>query len=92
MVACFPRLWPIFGAVFAVDRPAGAVVEGLQALHHPGLVAELPASLTAGAPFLYHPPVRTAGFFESFHVTRQLNFSSSLINYVKMATWRERHN
>jgi len=58
-----PRLGPILGAVFAVDGPVGAVVERLHALHHPGLVAQLPAGLTAGTPFLHHPPVSTAGSF-----------------------------
>lgn len=56
-----PGLRTFFGAVFAVDGPAGTVVERLHTLHHPGLVAELPAGLTAGTPLLHHPPVSTAG-------------------------------
>lgn len=66
MVAGFPRLWTILGAVFAVDGPVGAVVERLHALHHPGLVAQLPAGLTAGSPLFHHPPVSTAGSLKAF--------------------------
>lgn len=60
VVTGLPGVRPILGAVFAVDGPVGAVVERLHALHHPGLVAELPAGLTAGTPLLHHPPVSTA--------------------------------
>lgn len=61
-----PRLGTALGAVLAVDESVGAVVERLHALHHPGLVAKLPAGLTAGAPLLHHPPVITAGSLKSF--------------------------
>ena len=75
MVADSPRLRAILGAVFAVDGPVGAVVERLHALHHPGLVAQLPAGLAAGAPLFHHPPVGTAGsFLKGFPVTRQFNY------------------
>lgn len=59
VVADSPRFRSIGGTVFAVDWPAGAVVESLHALHHSGLVAKFPAALTAGAPVLHHPPVST---------------------------------
>lgn len=67
-----PGLWAILSAVFAVDRPVGAVVERLHALHHPGVVAELPAGFTAGTPLFHHPPVSTAGFL--FLYNRNYNF------------------
>lgn len=52
--------------MFAVDGPVGAIVERLHALHHPGLVAELPAGLTAWSPLFHHPPVSTAGSLKRF--------------------------
>lgn len=55
MVAGLPGVRPVLGAVFAVDRSVGAVVELLHALHRPGLVAQLPAGLTAGTPLFHHP-------------------------------------
>lgn len=61
-----PHIRAIISAVFAVDRPACAVVERLHALHHPGLVAELPAGLTAGTPVFHHPPVSAAGIKSAF--------------------------
>lgn len=79
VVTGFPGLWTVLGAVFAVDRPVGAVVERLHALHHPGLVAELPAGLTAGTPLFHHPPVSTAGF----RVTQQLQL------LIFPLTWHE---
>lgn len=66
MVTGLPRLRPILGAVFAVDGPVGAVVKRLHALHRPGLVAELPAGLTAGTPLFHDPPVSTAGSLKRF--------------------------
>lgn len=61
LVARSPAVWTVPGAVFAVHGLVGAVVLRLHALHHPGLVAQLPAGLTASAPLLHHPPVGTAG-------------------------------
>lgn len=73
-----PGLRTVLGAVFAVDGPVGAVVERLHALHHPGLVAELPAGLTAGTPLLHHPPVSTGGSLKRFpcHMAINIFFSS----------------
>lgn len=50
-----PHLGSIVGAVFAVDRSVGAVVEDLHALNHSALVAQLSTGLTAGTPLLHHP-------------------------------------
>lgn len=55
-----PGLGTVLGAVFAVDRLVGAVVQRLHALHHSGLVAHLPTGLAAGSPLFHHPPVSTA--------------------------------
>lgn len=74
-----PGLWTVLGAVFAVDRPVGAVVESLHALHRSGLVAELPAGLTARTPLFHHPPVSTAGF----RATQQLQL------LIFPLTWHE---
>lgn len=59
MVAGSPGLGPVLGAVFAVHRLVGAVVQRLHALHSSGLVAQLPAGLAAGTPLLHHPPEGT---------------------------------
>lgn len=75
VVAGSPGLWTVLGAVFAVDRPVGAIVERLHALHHPCLVAKLPTGFAAGTPLFHHPPVSTA----SFHVIQQLHFSSPVV-------------
>lgn len=63
MVAGSPGLGPVLGAVFAVHRLVGAVVQRLHALHSSGLVAELPAGLAAGTPLLHHPPEDTVTLF-----------------------------
>lgn len=60
MVTGSPGLGTVLGAVFAVDRLVGAVVQRLHALHHSGLVAHLPTGLAAGSPLFHHPPVSTA--------------------------------
>lgn len=75
MVAGLPHLRAVLGAVFAVDGPVGAVVERLHALHHPGLVAQLAARLTAGTPLFHHPPVSTAGSMKSFPCHTGITFS-----------------
>lgn len=61
MVTGSPGVWTLLGAVFAVHGLVGSIVLRLHALHHPGLVTELPAGFTAGAPLLHHPPASTAG-------------------------------
>lgn len=58
VVAHSPHFRSTGGAVFAVDRPVGAIVQRLHALHRPGLVAELPTGFTAGSPVFYHPPLK----------------------------------
>lgn len=63
MVAGSPGVGPVLGAVLAVHRLVGAVVQRLHALHSAGLVAELPAGLAAGTPLLHHPPEGTVTLF-----------------------------
>lgn len=60
MVTGSPGVWTVFGAVFAVHGLVGSIMLRLHALHHPGLVTQLPAGFTAGTPLLRHPPVSTA--------------------------------
>lgn len=71
MVAGSPHLWTIVSAVFAVHHLFAAVVECLHTLHHPGLVAELPAGLAAGTPLFHIPSVHRSTAYEeiglSFH-------------------------
>lgn len=63
MVAGSPAFGPVLGAVFAVHRLVGAIVQRLHALHSSGLVAELPAGLAAGTPLLHRPPEDTVTLF-----------------------------
>lgn len=63
MVAGSPGLGPVLGAVFAVHRLVGAIVQRLHALHGSGLVAEPTAGLAAGTPLLHHPPEGTVALF-----------------------------
>lgn len=63
VVAGSPGLGPVLGAVFAVHRLVGAIVQHVHALHSSGLVAQLPAGLAAGTPLLHHPPEGTVTLF-----------------------------
>lgn len=64
-----PHFRPTGSAVFAVDGPVGAVVKRLHALHHPGLVAQLPTGFTAGTPVFYHPPFKIQHIYLLFVLT-----------------------
>lgn len=63
-----PGLGTLLGAVFAADGPVGAVLEGLHALHHSGLVSKLSTGFTARTPLLHQPPA-TEGSHKHHHTT-----------------------
>lgn len=86
MVAGSPGLGPVLGAVFAVHRLVGAVVQRLHALHSSGLVAELPAGLAAGTPLLHHPPEDTVTLFSVVDALTNVSGSQCSCVYLRGRT------